>query len=225
MPANVSLLSYNLKFHAAYREVAALAAEYNPDLVCLQECFADQLHGQLGHLTLAAKTTTGQLGLALYCRSSRFSVISATSHPLPLSLSERIRPEARERLLVIELQDSETNSRLLIGVLHATHLVASNRLRRRQIDAAFSALNKMSQRLPIILIGDYNYPFFHRGLSRFVRRRGYQLVKSTLHTFSNFFFAGSFDFATVANITDKLVETLPYGESDHAPILLRATLG
>lgn len=222
--ANLSLLSYNLKFHAAYAEVADLAAEYTADIVCLQECFAKELHKTLGDLRLAAKTTTGELGLALYCRSPRFSVVTSTSHPLPLSLYERVRPEVRERLLIVELQDHIAHTKILVGILHATHLVATNQLRRQQIRYALSVLNDLSQDAPVILVGDYNYPFFHRRLNRFVRKHGYQLAKGDGHTFKNDFFMGKFDFASVANVASAQVEALPYGVSDHAPVLLRTAL-
>lgn len=219
--ASLSLLSYNLKFHTAYAEVAELVTKHNPDFVCLQECFADALHDSLDELRLAAKTSTGELGLALYCRNPRFVLVKSSSYPLPLSLYERVRPEVRERLLIVELKDTATGAPVFIGILHATHLVATNQLRRRQIRYALGELNALSADAPVILVGDYNYPFFRRKLRRFVHRHGYQLAMNSGHTFKNDFFMGNFDFASVTNVENARINALPYGASDHAPVILQ----
>jgi hypothetical protein len=81
----INLLSYNLNFNAAYSELTELALTHTAELVCLQECYADTLTAMIAGLALAAKTTTGKLGLAIYCDSSRFTVIGSSSIPICLS--------------------------------------------------------------------------------------------------------------------------------------------
>lgn len=224
----LSVVSYNLKWHEAYPDLERLVTAHDPDIICLQECFTRKLQPRIGGLALAGRTTAGQLGLALYCRDSRFAVKNATSHALPVSLYERVRPDIRERLLVAKLYDNVAHTDIYAASFHATHLVASNRVRRQQMRYAFAVLSKLCGGAPAILAGDYNYPLFHRGLGRFIQKNGYHLVKSNAHTFKGYIFNVDFtcniDFASVTNVSHATATTLPSGLSDHAPVLVKVSI-
>ena len=215
----INLLSYNLNFHAAYPELEELAQTHTAELVCLQECYSDDLTDTIAGLTLAAKTTTGKLGLAIYCDNSRFTVINSLSIPICLSVYEKLYPEERERLLVVELFDCINQQSLFVASFHATHLVASNHLRRQQLSTALKALNSLHKGSPVVLAGDFNYPFFHAKLKRTAREFNYKLLTPSDPTFNGRRFSGRFDMAATTHANTH-IQTLPFGISDHAPILV-----
>jgi len=216
----INLLSYNLNFHVAYPELAKLVQTHTADLICLQECYSEDLTDTIGKLTLAAKTTTGKLGLAIYCDTSRFLVIDSTSIPICPSTYERLYIQDRERLLIVELFDRVNQQPLFVASFHATHFVAPNSLRRKQLTSALEVLNSLSHEHPVVLAGDFNYPFFHSKLKRTAQKFNYTLRTTSEPTFYGRKFKGRFDMAATAHM-DSSVKTLPFGLSDHAPILMR----
>lgn len=217
----IDLLSYNLNYHAAYPELQRPTQLHAPDILCLQECSTDNLASDLAGLTLAAKTTTGTLGLAIYCDSRRFLIQRSMSIPVLPSQFEKIRVEARERLLIVELFDVFTQQALFVASFHATHLIATNRLRRLQLTAALKVLNTLHNGSPVILAGDFNYPFFHHKLKRTAQKYNYDLLTTNNPTFYERKFSGRFDMATVSGMQTHHIRVLPFGVSDHAPILMR----
>lgn len=216
------LLSYNLHFHVAYPELIGLIRAHAIDVLCLQECFAGELADKLGKLKLAAKTSTGELGLAIYYDPTRFSVRNCDSVPLPLSAYERLRAQERERLLIVELFDRRSRHSFFVASFHATHLIASNALRRQQLKLALSTLNDIHDEQPSVLVGDFNYPFFHERLKDVVQGLGYDLLIPASPTYNGRHFQGRFDMAALAN-TNAQMQVLPFDVSDHAPILLRVS--
>ena len=79
--------------------------------------------------------------------------------------------------------------------------------------------------LPVLMVGDYNYPVFKENLSQKVREHGYELNLSDSRTYTRYrFFRGHYDFATSVGLTIDRVRTLPQGRSDHLPILVTATV-
>jgi len=216
----IHLITYNLRFHRAYEEVHQLVEGYNPDIVCIQECVVQNLDARIGNLELVAKTTVGVQGLAIYTRGERFKLIRQYAEVLPFSYYERVRPEARERLLVAELEDKKTGKRVVVGCFHATHLVATNYHRRKQITHTVDILDRLHADSPIILAGDYNYPVFQTRLIRFMENHRLQLVIPTEYTHRNRVSHGKFDLAASRNVRSITVETLPQNGSDHRPVLV-----
>lgn len=220
---SIDLMSYNLNYHAAYPELLALTKKHATDILCLQECYTNDLSDDLAGLTLASKTTTGELGLAIYYNNDRFSVKTSTSIPICLSVYERIHTEDRERLLIVELFDHINQQPFFIASFHATHLIATNHLRRKQVSEAFEILNSMHGKFPVVLTGDFNYPFFHGKLKRTALKFDYTLITTTEPTYYGRKFHGRFDMAATAQLEAK-IKALPFGLSDHSPILMRLNL-
>lgn len=220
----LKILSYNLKIHEAYPELAALATAHQPDLVCLQECYPGQLARNIGNLSLAGKSTTEKFGLAIYCRSDRFEIVGSHCYPVARSFSEWVQRNARDRLLVVELYDRINRQTFYAASFHAIHLVASNWERRRQVRQALRILRTHCQEAPAVMAGDYNYPWFKWGLRRTVRRSGFEFVMSDKPTLKNRYFTGHFDLASTFNTHQATVSTLAMGRSDHAPILVNVML-
>lgn len=214
------VLSYNLKSGAAYHEVEELAEQYKPDIICLQEARPSATEEKIGHLALAAKTEEGRYGLAIYYDVGRLAMTYGASHKIGLSAYERIFDPTRDRLLITHLQEQETGQDITIGCFHATQFfAASNNLRRQQVQTAITQLETFAHGTPAILVGDYNYPFLIRGLHTFMRRHGFQLAISDQPTFQGRLMNYYLDFAAAKHVQSLSIDALPFGTSDHRPIL------
>jgi endonuclease/exonuclease/phosphatase family metal-dependent hydrolase len=220
-PRQLNIISYNLKYNKALAEVTRLANTYEPDILCLQECFAKELEKKASYLRLATKTSTGKLGLAIYYRSKRFKVKEKVAKPITQSVIERARKAERPRLLITWLHDKLSDQDIVIGNFHATEVSASNHLRRRQIKEAMDSLIEVSGTAPKILIGDFNYPFFRKGLHKLLSEYNYVVGSSAALTFKSFYYKGELDFAAGVDLEDIKVASLPFGLSDHAPIMAK----
>lgn len=212
-------MSYNLRFHTAYHELEDIVRTHKVDVLCLQECLASDLKTSIGELRLGAVTNKGSQGMAIYYHPDKFALGKDESYELPESRFETwFSEEERQRLLTLQLRQADGSS-LLIANIHATHLVATNSLRRKQIAAAFDMLNSQSDNGPAVLIGDYNYPFFIKRLRKGIEQAGFRFVGSTHPTFKSRFFKGYFDFVSFRNMQLHSIARLPFNTSDHAPIL------
>lgn len=217
------ILSYNLEKNKASGELAELAERFDLDLLCLQECDALALPAELGRLHLADATRRNRLGLAIYHRRDRFEARETSAFALKKSLHDRIARPAAERLLASRLYDVEAGRELIVASFHAAPLTALNSLRRAQIQAAHEQIEVLGPGLPLIMVGDYNYPLFKNSLSARMTRSGYDLSLSDSRTYTRYkFFRGHFDFATSARLRIERVTTLPQGASDHMAILVTA---
>lgn len=223
--SKLNIISYNLKYHRASRELAGLVEGYGTDVLCIQECYSEQLPNKVSGLVLADKTKYNRLGLAIYHNPKRFSLLQTNSYPLKPSIYDRLFSPAEERLLVTKLFDKLSGQELLVGSFHATHIIATNRIRRHQISTAHETLKKLSGKSPAIMVGDYNYPLFKKGLKVFIERSGYELTLSDKPTYYlTKMIRSHLDLATSINTQVERVKTLPKGISDHAPILVQAIL-
>ncbi len=221
----LKIISYNLKYNRAYQELTELVSDYNADILCVQECHAEKMPDHIGDLVLGEKTENGKFNLAIYYRKGRFFNTEASSHNLKVSILERMYMPQMERLLVTKLYDRVSGQEISIGSFHATHLIATNYLRREQIKGAHDLLAQLSQGSPAIMVGDYNYPLFRKGLRVCVEESGYQLTLSDRPTYHlTKFLRAHFDLATSINTEIERVLTLPKGISDHAPILVHVAI-
>lgn len=222
---HLNIISYNLKYNRATGELDNLSQLYDADVLCVQECYSELLPSHIGKLELADKTKSNRLGLAIFFRSDRFRVLRTDSFPLQRGFHDRLFAPAEERLLVTKLYDNQSQQEVLIGSFHATPLTATNYIRRKQIATAHEILLNLSTKSPVIMVGDYNYPLFKRGLRVCIERSGYQLNRSDKPTYyMSKMIRGHFDLATSINTQIERVLTLPKGASDHAPILVQASL-
>ncbi len=218
-------ISYNLRKNRAITEIGELAEKHRADILCLQEADPGALPAQLGALSLVHATEDNRLGLAMYVRDERFNVRSAHTFQLKKSLHDRVLAPAHERLLGARLHDRATGLDLIAASFHAAPLTAHNRLRRHQIDTAFAELSKIGPGLPMLMVGDYNYPVFKDRLDRHVRDAGYDLTLSDQRTYSRYkVFRGHYDFATSTGLRVDSVRTLDRGSSDHLPILVKTAM-
>jgi endonuclease/exonuclease/phosphatase family metal-dependent hydrolase len=224
--ALIRVISYNLRKNHASGELADLAERFDPDVLCLQECDTEDLPAEVGTLHLADSTKRNRLGLAVYYRRNRFRAVATRTFALKKSLHDRLLAPAHERLIGTRLIDEASGREVVVASFHAAPLTALNSLRRNQINAAHAELQTLGEGIPILMVGDYNYPFFTTKLGSHVRESGYDLTLSDQRTYTRYkFFSGHFDFATSVGLTIDSVETLPSGDSDHMPILISANYG
>ena len=217
------IISYNLRKHAAGGELADLADEYDVDVLCLQEADSEALPDRLGHLVLADSTKTNRLGLAIYTSPEHYDIRSTKVFAVHKSMHDRLLAPAHERLLAAHLVDRATGQDVLVGSFHAAPLTASNSLRRKQITAAHEGMRSLADGLPAVMVGDFNYPWFIRGLERRLTTSGYELMRSTEPTYARYkFFTGYFDFVTSTGFSIDRVAVRPAGAPAPRPISLAA---
>ncbi|UNK70157.1 endonuclease/exonuclease/phosphatase family protein [Microbacterium sp. H1-D42] len=217
------LISYNLRKHRAAGELADLVSTHDPDILCLQECDTTELADSIGGLSLIEATSGNRLGLAMYVRRNTFRVEKVRTIGLKKSLHDRVLKPAHERVLGALLTNIDTGRHVIVASFHAAPLTALNSLRRNQIRAALDELQSLGPQLPVLMVGDYNYPVFKENLGQTVREHGYMLSLSDDHTYTRYrVFRGHYDFATSVGFDISNITTLPQGTSDHRPILVTA---
>lgn len=221
----MKVISYNLNKHKAAGELEALVASTEADILCLQEAVSDALPAEISGLQLVEATARNRLGLAVYLRRNTFEPIEVRTLALKKSLHDMVLKPAEERMLAVRLRDIDAGRELIVASFHAAPLTALNSLRRKQITAALDELASLGESLPILMVGDYNYPVFKENLGQKVRDAGYELSLSDARTYTRYkFFRGHYDFATSVGFDIDTITTLPQGRSDHLPILVTATL-
>ena len=219
------IVSYNLRKHAASGELQDIARDHDVDVLCLQEVDSEALPRRLDHLALADTTRANRLGLAVYVRDDRYEILHSQVFAVKKSLHDRVLAPANERLLAVHLRDRDTGEGVLVGSFHAAPLTALNSLRREQIAAAHAGMRSLSPDTPAVMVGDFNYPWFIRGLERHLTTSGYTLKRTTEPTYLRYkFFSGYFDFVTSTGFEIERVDVLPAGASDHRAIRLDAEL-
>ncbi|MDD7927888.1 endonuclease/exonuclease/phosphatase family protein [Microbacterium thalli] len=222
----MKVISYNLRKHRAASELADLVEQHSADVLCLQEADTAGIPDEISGLRLAEATARNRLGLAVYYRENTYRAVEVRSLSLKKSLHDRVLKPAEERMLGVRLRDIDHGRDLIVASFHAAPLTALNSLRRNQIQAALTSLSELGEGLPILMVGDYNYPVFKENLGQVVRQQGYELTLSDSRTYTRYkFFRGHYDFATSVGFDIARVQTLPQGRSDHLPILVTAEAG
>ncbi len=219
----MKVISYNLRKHRAASELETLVDRYSADVLCLQEADTSDLPPSIHGLRLAEATARNRLGLAVYYRENTYRAVEVRALALKKSLHDRVLKPAEERMLAVRLHDIDEGRDLIVASFHAAPLTALNSLRRHQIRTALTELQELGEGLPILMVGDYNYPVFKENLGQKVREQGYELSLSDARTYTRYrFFRGHYDFATSVGFAIDKVRTLPQGLSDHMPILVTA---
>ncbi|MGB4777522.1 endonuclease/exonuclease/phosphatase family protein [Microbacterium sp.] len=219
----MKLISYNLNKHKAAGELEDLVETTGVDVLCLQEAVTTDLPAEISGLQLAEATARNRLGLAIYYRRNTYEALAVRSLALKKSLHDRVLKPAEERMLAVRLRDIDRAREVIVASFHAAPLTALNSLRRHQIRAALDELSGLGENLPIMMVGDYNYPVFKENLGQRVREAGYELTLSDARTYTRYkFFKGHYDFATSVGFDIDDITTLPQGRSDHLPILVTA---
>lgn len=226
MTTQLRVGSYNLWKNTAAHEIEALAIEQRLDVLCLQEVDATKLPPRLGELSRSASTERNRLGLAIYHRDAEWDAVETSAFTLPKALHDYLMTPGDERLLAVRLRHHDSAEEVVAASFHAAPLTSANSARRRQIRTSHGFLAEWAPDVPMLMVGDYNYPLFQGGLTEKVEATGHAITFSDRHTYRRYrYIRGNFDFVTSFSLRIDAVETLPKGASDHHPILVTASLG
>ena len=220
-PDSLRVLSYNLWHGRAQPELVSLIAAQDPDVLCLQEARESALPDRLAGMQLASATSKNRLGVAVYVKTSRFEIESAGTFQLTTSRHDRYVGGTDHRLAAVRVTDRRTGRGLTLGSFHATPFTDSNAARRRQVDDAHAALEKLGPGLPSVLAGDFNHPILLFMLGLHLARQGITLARTGSSTFhkEGSIMRGKFDVAAISQLLVTEAVTLPQGASDHLPVL------
>lgn len=225
MTSDLRIGSYNLWKNHASHELEELVAEHTLDVLCLQEADSAKLPLQIGELTRSAATERNRLGLAVYHRAGAYVALDTAVFTMPKSFHDHLMSPGEDRLLAVRLREHERDEEFVVASFHAAPLTTVNSARRRQIKIAHGFLAEWAPELPMIMVGDYNYPWFRRGLTKHMDRSGHEITFSDSHTYRRYrYIRGHFDFVTSLKVQIESIASLPQGASDHMPILVRASL-
>ena len=175
-------------------------------------------------MELAHATSDNRLGLAVYHRPDTYHAVEVRAIGLKKSLHDRLLRPAHERVVAVRLHDIDDGFDMVISSFHAAPLTAPNSLRRTQIRSAITESESLGRGLPVLMVGDYNYPVFKEHLGQTVREHGYALTLSDDRTYKRYrVFRGHYDFVVSVGFRVDEIRTLAQGKSDHRPILVTAT--
>lgn len=216
---DITILTYNIFLGKAYYELPDLVKKYSPDIVCLQECPPNITKSYIGPLQLGSSASNGSNGLATYYNQDRLKLISKHRYELPKSLYEKRDSRLRVRQQILEFKEANSNLIFFVSNVHLVHLVAPNSSRRKQLAAVFANISKLANNKPSIVVGDFNYPFFRKGIGGLYKDNGFLEAGVSSQVRSHRF--GKFDHVLVSQLEWEEIDykVLPFGLSDHAPVL------
>ena len=193
----------------------------------MQEALASTLPDQLAGMQLAVATSKNRLGVAVYVKPSRLRVESAGTFQLTVSRHDKYVGGTDHRLAAVRVHDRQADHSVVFGSFHATPFTDSNAARRRQVDDAHAALEKLGPGLPSVLAGDFNHPILLFMLGLHLKRQGLSLAHTATSTFhkEGSIMRGKFDVAAVSQLVVTEAVTLPQGASDHLPGLFTMRYG
>lgn len=142
---------------------------------------------------------------------------------LPKSRYDKKLSTPIERQQVSIFSINNTNQEFTLTNLHLAHLTSTNMVRLHQIQSAIKNVELFGGALPSVIVGDFNYPFFVRKLTSILEQSGYMQSSfgSKKVTYEWGLFKGYFDriLYSANDWTENKSEILPFGKSDHAPLL------
>ncbi len=218
----VTILSYNLWFNKAFAELDELVRKHNVDILCLQECRVESLPREVGNLQLIrADLLYKDIGLALFANATKWTQGNTGCYDLPRTTYEKLLTEGgRPRLQLCRFTNKMNGSEVVAGNVHIANLLSSGAGRRRQAARAAELSLDFSQQTPLVLAGDFNHPFGLQKLDGVVVENGLYAVENTRPTYQQWP-RRTFDRMFASQLETKHFQVLPFGASDHAPIMGR----
>lgn len=219
----VRILTYNIKFHRAYKDLETLVKKYRPDFLCTQEIDIKNLHDKIANLQLAATTRVGTMGLATYANYKKFEVTKSESIGLSSVWYEHVNRQPRFRLQLMHVKAKYSQHRFLLANLHLANLLATNHGRRGQAKMLFNYVKGKQNNSPAIIAGDFNYPVFTHRLINIAKENEFIELGplNAKQTHNNPFLKGRFDRVFVSSgLKESHYQVLPFITSDHTPVLV-----
>ncbi len=231
-----STLTYNVCLNKALSDVPLIIKDHSPDIICLQEVaigkkstYANLLPGySLGATSNSFYRIGSTYGLATFYKNSMFYQTGSRSIVLPKTYYEifltAFTRKGPRTTLSTDLMFKKTGTAISISNVHLTALVATNSARNKQLYETLEEID-MDQNSPIIVLGDFNYPFRKKGLEKIIYE--YNLAEATsnlTYTYMQFLKLMKnkmkFDFVLYRSLKLKETRLLEsYRKSDHYPVI------
>lgn len=229
----LKLLTYNVMFNRAIKDIPAILESDAPDIVCLQEVFMDRSMYYPDYRTAATSASFYKVGktygLATLYRPDKIRFVSSKSITLPQSIYEAFvslfNGSAPRTALRTDFILNGSGKEVSIYNLHLTHVVATNNVRVKQLRETFDDLDfKKGQ--GIVVAGDLNFPFRKKSLEEIIQE--YDLLEATTEVMDTTkvpfrslpMFNVKLDFVFYSGLEHTETHKLEgHKLSDHAPLL------
>ncbi len=187
-----TLLTYNLLYNTASKEIGPILSEYKPDILCFQEVVTDEenlrlIQGygyRIADFSNSFMKFGNMFGVATFYRPDKFSLKHSRSFNLPSSLYQiftyimNARKNPRT-VLKNEFICKKDNKKIVTYNIHLTP-VATNALRQKQIINTFKDLH-IGTKDAVVIAGDFNYPYGRKKLEKLLH--SYHLKEATDNIF------------------------------------------
>lgn len=232
-----SLLSYNLLYNRAHHNLDKVLSSIKPDILCVQEIstaeanlkHVEQYGYKLADYSNSFVKKDLILGVATFYNPKAFSFTDSRSFDLPRSVYEFMRfvvsnNLSRRTVLKTEFSTKKGGKRVTIYNLHLPPF-ATNNVRDKQIKNTFEEMQLAKKTAPVVISGDFNYPYGRRKFEQMIHK--YKLQEAT----NNIFYTLEtrilrvlsiklkLDYILYKNIAHISTEKVQMRHSDHFPIL------
>jgi len=176
-----SLLTYNVLFNRACRELQTVISSSQPDIICLQEVETndknlkeiEKLGYKLADYSNSFIKFGNIFGVATFYNSAMFGFAESNRINLPKSFTEifltfwRVFRGGNKPRTILEtnFQLKNTTNQITVFNVHLTPF-ATNQARLNQIKAMADSMVKKEN--PILIAGDFNYPYGRKKLEETV---------------------------------------------------------
>ena len=233
----IKLLTYNVCFNQAKEDLKGIIAQYQPDIICLQEIetnevnleqFVDHKSYDLADYSNCFVKHQKIFGVATYYKKSQLKFSEAQIFDLPRSFLENFLVLLRgfnNPRTVLKTEFLLQPSQQKINIYN-THLspFASNSARKKQVLETLADLDLKSE-VPTIITGDFNFPYGRKKLQQLIDDHYLQEATNQIwHTFEQkifHFFTLKFkdDYIFYRSLKNTQTLKIPLKSSDHYPIL------
>lgn len=187
-----TLLTYNLLYNTASKEIGPVLSAHKPDIICFQEIVTDeanlkliQSYGyRLADFSNSFMRSRQIYGVATFYRPDVFALKHSRSFNLPSSLYQILtfilHAKRNPRTVLKNEFVSKTGGKKLITYnIHLTP-VATNSHRQKQILNTFEDLH-IGKKDAIVVAGDFNYPYGRKKFEEILKT--YELKEATDNIF------------------------------------------
>ncbi len=232
---NFSVLTYNLLYNRATKQLKKVLAACKPDLIFFQEMITgeedlkliENTGYKLADFSNSFIRRSGQIfGVATFYNPKVFKAIRSRSFDLPAGILEALifilrKGEVPRTVLETEFVFKDSRKKLFAYNIHLS-AAAMNTVRQKQIVNTFHEL-KLNKKNPTIIAGDFNYPYKRRDFQELINQHNLKEATKNLSFTSHFFkirpFKLKLDYILYKNLLSLETRRIDIKLSDHYPIL------
>lgn len=230
-----SVLTYNLLYNRATKQVKEVLTACKPDLIFFQEMITgdedlksiEDAGYKLADFSNSFIRRSGQIfGVATFYNPKVFKAIRSRSFDLPAGILEALifilrKGEIPRTVLETEFIFKDSRKKLYAYNIHLS-AAAMNTVRQKQIVNTFHEL-KLDKKNPIIIAGDFNYPYRRKDFQELINQHNLKEATKNLSFTSHFLkirpFKLKLDYVLYKNLLSLETKRLNVKLSDHYPIL------